>query len=36
MSISKPYHSDEDKEKYDREYERIFGNKGKKDEKKPK
>lgn len=25
MGVSKPFHSDEDKEKYDKEYERIFG-----------
>ena len=24
MGVSKSYHSDEDKERYDREYERIF------------
>lgn len=27
MGVSKPYHTDEDKEKYDKEYERIFGKK---------
>lgn len=29
MGVSKPYHGDEDKEKYDKEYERIFGKKNK-------
>jgi hypothetical protein len=33
MNVSKPYHSDEDKEKYDKEYERIFGRKEKKKKK---
>jgi hypothetical protein len=36
MGVSKPYHSDEDKEKYDKEYERIFGKKELKTVKKPK
>lgn len=27
MGVSKPTHTDEDKEKYDKEYERIFGKK---------
>jgi hypothetical protein len=36
MGVSKPYHSDEDKEKYDKEYERIFGEKPIKTVKKPK
>jgi hypothetical protein len=27
MGVSKPYHSNEQKEKYDKEYERIFGQK---------
>jgi hypothetical protein len=29
VGVSKPYHSDEDKEKYDKEYERIFRKKPK-------
>lgn len=40
MAVSKPYHTDEDREKYDKEYERIFGEKPiktiKKKEKEPK
>jgi hypothetical protein len=36
MGVSKPYHSDEDKEKYDEEYERIFSKKPIRTVKKPK
>lgn len=40
MGVSKPYHTDEDLDKYQEEYERIFGKKPiktiKKKEKEPK